>query len=80
MNIAVAYQDYPSFNRGKDADVFLKRDNGSIYKGRVWPGPTAFPDWFHENTQDYWDAEFERFFNPADGVDIDALLVAGYPY
>jgi alpha-glucosidase len=72
---AVAYQEYPSFNRGKDADVFLKTNNGSIYKGRVWPGVTAFPDWFHENTQGYWDTEFEKFFDPDHGVDIDALFV-----
>lgn len=70
---AVAYQNYPAFNHGKDADVFLKKSDGSIYKGRVWPGATAFPDWFHENTQGYWDKEFETFFSPDNGVDIDAL-------
>ncbi|KAF2743398.1 glycoside hydrolase family 31 protein, partial [Sporormia fimetaria CBS 119925] len=72
---AVAYQDYPAFNNGVDSDVFLTIGNGSLYKGRVWPGVTAFPDWFHENTQDYWDSEFESFFSPTDGVDIDALWI-----
>jgi len=42
---AVAYQDYPAFNDGED--VFLKTSNGSIYQGVVWPGVTAYPDWFH---------------------------------
>lgn len=79
-SLAVAYQDYPSFNRGVDADAFLMENNGSIFKGRVWPGVTAFPDWFHENTQGYWDDEFERFFSPTDGVDIDALSVSPEPY
>ena len=51
----------------------LKKADGSLYKGRVWPGVTAFPDWFHENTQNYWDREFETFFDPDTGVDIDAL-------
>jgi alpha-glucosidase len=69
---AVAYQDYAAFNNGKNADIFLKHD-GSIYKGRVWPGVTAFPDWFHENTQGYWDNEFKTFFSASDGVDIDGL-------
>lgn len=72
---AVAYQDYASFNNGKKLDVFLKKNNGSIYKGVVWPGVTAFPDWFHENTQEYWDNEFATFFNADNGLDIDALLV-----
>lgn len=71
---AVAYQDYPAFNNGKDADIFLKY-NDSIYKGRVWPGVTAFPDWFHDNTQGYWDNEFKTFFSPSDGVDIDGLWI-----
>lgn len=72
---AVAYQDYPGFNNGRDQDVFLKFDNGSIYQGVVWPGVTAFPDWFHPNTQGYWNSEFASFFSADSGVDIDALWI-----
>ncbi|KAK6435660.1 hypothetical protein LTR95_008154 [Oleoguttula sp. CCFEE 5521] len=70
---AVAYQDYPAFNNGIDS--FLKTSNGSVYKGVVWPGVTAFPDWFKPSTQTYWDNEFASFFSPTDGVDIDALWI-----
>ncbi|KAF2806429.1 uncharacterized protein BDZ99DRAFT_394650 [Mytilinidion resinicola] len=72
---AVAYQDYPGFNNGADLDIFLKTDNGSIYKGVVWPGVAAFPDWFHPNTQNYWNNEFLSFFSTETGVDIDALWI-----
>lgn len=72
---AVAYQDYPAFNNGADADAFLVTGNGSIYKGVVWPGVTAFPDWFHPNTQDFWNSEFLSFFSADTGVDIDALWI-----
>ncbi|CAO2651810.1 Nn.00g000930.m01.CDS01 [Neocucurbitaria sp. VM-36] len=72
---AVAAQDYDAYNNGLDQDIFLKTSNGSVFKGRVWPGVTAFPDWFHENTQDYWDNEFTTFFNADTGVDIDALWI-----
>jgi alpha-glucosidase len=90
---AVAYQDYPAFNNGRDQDVFLKFENGSIYQGVVWPGElipcksiswcdvdialgvTAFPDWFHPQTQGYWNSEFASFFNAETGVDIDALWI-----
>jgi alpha-glucosidase len=72
---AVAYQDYPAFNEGRDQDVFYKRADGSIFEGVVWPGVTAFPDWFHPNTQSYWTDEFRAFFDPATGVDIDALWI-----
>jgi alpha-glucosidase len=57
------------------ADIFLKKADGSVFKGRVWPGVAVFPDWFHSNTQQYWDDEFASFFNPKSGVDIDALWI-----
>lgn len=37
---AVAYQDYDAFNNGVEQEVFMTRNNGSIYKGVVWPGVT----------------------------------------
>jgi alpha-glucosidase len=58
-----------------EADVFLKRANGTIYKGRVWPGTAVFPDWFHSNTQGYWNEEFANFFDKDTGIDIDALWI-----
>ncbi len=72
---AVAYQDYPPFNRGVEDDVFLLRENGSVWKGVVWPGVTAFPDWFAPNVSNYWNNEFAEFFSPEAGVDIDALWI-----
>jgi alpha-glucosidase len=72
---AVAYQDYPGFNNGVNRDVFLKTGNGSIFKGVVWPGVAAFPDWFHPDTQAYWNTEFLTFFDADTGVDIDALWI-----
>jgi alpha-glucosidase len=72
---AVAYQNYSGFNNGVQDDVFLKFSNGLIYQGVVWPGITAFPDWFAPNTQEYWDNEFSTFFDPSTGVDIDGLWI-----
>ncbi|KAI0016019.1 family 31 glycosyl hydrolase [Xylariomycetidae sp. FL0641] len=73
---AVAYQEYPpALARGVEANAFLRRGNGSVYQGVVWPGVTAFPDWFAANTSAWWSDEFARFFAPADGLDIDALWI-----
>ncbi|KAI0179275.1 glycoside hydrolase family 31 protein [Hypoxylon sp. FL1284] len=73
---AVAYQDFPSsFQRGVEDNIFLLRANGSVWKGVVWPGVTAFPDWFSPNVSDYWNNEFSLFFSPDDGIDIDALWI-----
>ena len=72
---AVAYQQYPPFQRGVDDDIFMLRSNGSIWKGVVWPGVTAFPDWFSANISAYWDNEFSIFFSSKNGLDIDALWI-----
>ncbi|KAI4755607.1 alpha-glucosidase [Aureobasidium sp. EXF-3400] len=72
---AVAYYNYSAFNNGVEANAFLKRSNGSIYQGVVWPGVTAFPDWFASGTQEFWNNEFTTFFNADTGVDIDALWI-----
>jgi alpha-glucosidase len=66
--VAVAAQDYDAYRNGVDADIFLKRADGSLYKGRVWPGATVFPDWFHSNTQNYWNSEFANFFDADTGM------------
>ncbi|KAI0538795.1 glycoside hydrolase family 31 protein [Xylaria digitata] len=72
----IAYQDYPgSLQRGIEDNVFLLRENGSVWKGVVWPGVVAFPDWFAENTTKFWTNEFALFFDKDNGVDIDALWI-----
>ncbi|OAA44183.1 alpha-glucosidase [Metarhizium rileyi] len=72
---AVAYQDYAALAEGLEQDVFLKRDNGSVWLGVVWPGVAVFPDWFSRNAQAYWNAMFGSFFHKDTGIDIDALWI-----
>ncbi|KAF4311465.1 Glycoside hydrolase family 31 [Botryosphaeria dothidea] len=72
---AVAHLNNSAYDNGAQQDVFLKASNDSYFIGVVWPGPTVFPDWFHPNTQPYWDNEFANFFNADTGVDIDALWI-----
>lgn len=73
---AVAYiEGNGAFSDGASQDVFLKHDDGSWFNGVVWPGVTVFPDWFHPNTQPYWNDEFAKFFDADTGVDIDALWI-----
>ena len=78
---AVAWQPnaseigHETYQSGVDAGVFLQRDNGTEYRGVVWPGVTVFPDWFKPATQDYWDNQFMQFFDADEGVDIDALWI-----
>ncbi|KAG6899905.1 hypothetical protein C0993_005484 [Termitomyces sp. T159_Od127] len=75
---AVAFtpgEDYATFNRGAELDVWLKAANGSDSLGLVWPGVTVFPDWFHPNISKFWNNEFEIFYDPATGIDIDGVWI-----
>ncbi|EPS98338.1 hypothetical protein FOMPIDRAFT_133460 [Fomitopsis schrenkii] len=75
---AIAYapnENYSTFDRGSEADVWLKAENGSYLLGVVWPGATVFPDWFHPDTQDFWTNEFQLFYNPEYGIDIDGVWI-----
>jgi alpha-glucosidase len=73
VNSAVWRGDNDVYNEGVEQKVWQVRENGSIYEGAVWPGPTVFPDWTHPNTQEYWNSQFAKFFDPASGIDIDGL-------
>ncbi|KAA8651458.1 putative alpha-glucosidase [Aspergillus tanneri] len=72
---AVSTSENAASERGMDQGVFLQTQNESLYKGAVWPGVTAFPDWFHPDIQDYWTGEFVKFFDAETGVDIDGLWI-----
>ena len=53
---AVTYQhgqNYGTFDRGTQQDIFMKNPNGSVNLGIVWPGVTVSPDWFNSKTQAY---------------------------
>jgi alpha-glucosidase len=41
----------------------------------VWPGVVVWPDWFHPSAQSFWNKEFELFFNPTNGIDIDGVWI-----
>ncbi|KAF2011418.1 glycoside hydrolase family 31 protein [Aaosphaeria arxii CBS 175.79] len=72
---AVSTRDNDAYSKGVEANIFHQYENGSLFQGVVWPGPTVFPDWFHPDTQKYWDDQFLRFFDAETGVDIDALWI-----
>ncbi|KAG7453201.1 glycoside hydrolase family 31 protein [Guyanagaster necrorhizus] len=73
---AVALQEgYEPYDRGTEMDVWLKMPNGSAVIALVWPGVTVYPDWFHPDIQEYWSQEFEQFYNPGQGLDIDGAWI-----
>uniref|UniRef100_A0A672MTM0 Lysosomal alpha-glucosidase n=1 Tax=Sinocyclocheilus grahami TaxID=75366 RepID=A0A672MTM0_SINGR len=64
---------YKPFDDGLKRGVFIKNSTGQILIGKVWPGPTAFPDFTNPTTQDWW-MDCIRVFHskvPVDGLWID---------
>nr|CDP23003.1 Putative Glycoside Hydrolase Family 31 [Podospora anserina S mat+] len=76
---------YPTYERGLEADAFVKNPDGSIYYGAVWPGYTVFPDWVgavlgEAGTIDWWIDEISRWSKNIsfDGIWIDMSEVASF--
>ncbi|XP_034449680.1 lysosomal alpha-glucosidase isoform X3 [Hippoglossus hippoglossus] len=64
---------YPPFDDGLKRDVFIKNATGHILIGKVWPGPTAFPDFTNPETRKWWEDCIRDFHSkvPVDGLWID---------
>lgn len=45
---------YRVYTEGLSGDRFLRRADGTLYTGRVWPGEAAFPDFFRDDVREWW--------------------------
>jgi alpha-glucosidase len=57
---------YAPYDSGIAGDHFVKNPDGSIYVGKVWPGPAVFPDFTQAQTRQWWGGLFKDFIK--DGV------------
>ena len=52
-----------AYEKGIEMGVFVKEaGTGEPVKGQVWPGETAFVDFFHPNATEYWVGNLERLY------------------
>lgn len=50
-----AEDGYSVYEEGKKREFFCKRADGKgDFIGAVWPGPSAFPDYFREDVREWW--------------------------
>jgi alpha-glucosidase len=54
-------QGYVPYDSGVAGDHVLKRPDGSLYIGRVWPGPSVFPDFTRRDTRAWWGTLYRDF-------------------
>ncbi len=58
---------YFVYDEGVKGDYFVKKANGKEYRGKVWPGWCAFPDFTMPQTQKWWASLYRNFM--ARGID-----------
>jgi alpha-glucosidase len=54
-------QGYAPYDTGIAGDHFVKNPDGSIYSGKVWPGPSVFPDFTRSSTRAWWGTLYRDF-------------------
>jgi alpha-glucosidase len=60
-------EHYFPYDSGMAGDHFVKNPDGSVYSGKVWPGPSVFPDFTQQQTRAWWGTLYRDFH--ADGVE-----------
>jgi len=71
--ISSTKQGYTPYDEGIQKNVFIQDEQGDVLIGKVWPGLTAFPDFFHPNASEYWYDQIKTFHDQLkfDGLWID---------
>jgi alpha-glucosidase len=54
-------QGYAPYDSGTAGDVFLHNADGSVYTGKVWPGPAVFPEFTEASGRKWWGTLYRQF-------------------
>lgn len=71
---------YKPYDDGVNAGVFIRDKNNNFFVGKVWPGNTVFPDFFHPAANQYWQDQIASFLQmvPVDGLWIDMNEISNF--
>ena len=74
------HNEYSQYKDGKSNDVFIKDYNGQYITGRVWPNDAVFPDFFKNETKDWWMEELTQMWKNVgfDGLWLDMNEVSNF--
>ena len=54
-------RQYAPYDSGMAQDRFVHNPDGSVYTGKVWPGPSVFPDFTQQGTRAWWGTLYQDF-------------------
>jgi alpha-glucosidase len=49
------------YKTGAAGNEFVHNPDGSVYVGKVWPGPSVFPDFTRAQTRVWWGEQYKQF-------------------
>lgn len=52
---------YFVYDQGKDNDYFVRKPDGTVFAGRVWPGQCNFPDYTRHEVRSWWSGLTKEF-------------------
>ena len=66
-------KSYSPYAKGLEKGVFVRDHKGEVFTGKVWPGITAFPDFFNPDTLTWWGEQLSEFLEQVqiDGIWLD---------
>ena len=54
-------QGYAPYDSGMAGNEFLHNADGSVYTGKVWPGPAVFPEFTQASSRKWWGTLYRPF-------------------
>ena len=53
--------DFPVYQEGVQKGYFVRKQDGELFSGEVWPGDSVFPDFTHPEVRRWW-GNLHRFY------------------
>jgi len=53
--------NYAPYKSGMAADAFVHNPDGTVFVGKVWPGPSVFPDFTQNQSRAWWGSLYKQF-------------------
>jgi alpha-glucosidase len=64
LHVAYAPNDgYAPYDAGAAGNHFVHESDGSVFVGKVWPGPSVFPDFTDSKARAWWGTNFKPFID-----------------